>query len=127
MTDAAFTFREDEKFRAHERGASLDHGAAHTTTARPVLPIPDLRFEYSYLRSVRPFVKLIHTATVTKTHNGDEKSKKETSGNGEQGSVLTLPKSETLEIQWGRVIWVTARDQFMAPFLQGALWYVPLC
>lgn len=134
MTDSApstFTFREDERFRAHERGASLDHHqAARTTTARPVLPIPDLRFEYSYLRSIRPFVKLLRTAAlpskVTKTHGGGEDSKnieKEVPWNGEQA---TFPKSETLEIQWKRVIWVTARDQFMAPFLQGALWYVSL-
>ncbi|KAH6917929.1 hypothetical protein BKA70DRAFT_1088035 [Coprinopsis sp. MPI-PUGE-AT-0042] len=132
MTDtapSAFTFRENEKFRGHERGASLDHQGAARSTTRPVLPIPDLRFEYSYLRSVRPFVKLLRTAalpsTVTKAHGGDEgfeSIEKETSENGEQASVTALPKSETLDIQWKRVIWVTARDQFMAPFLQGALW-----
>ena len=120
-----FAFRDSEKLRAHELGHH--HELAHPP--KPALPIPDLRFEYSYLRSIRPFVKLIRTATlplaVTKTHEDDEdfeRVEKEKEENGEESTAAALTKSETLDIQWKRVIWATTRDQLLTPFFQGALW-----
>ena len=31
---------------------------------------------------------------------------------------------EVVRVQWGRVIWITTRDQVLSPLLQGAVWCV---
>ncbi|KAH8828639.1 hypothetical protein DL96DRAFT_1428176, partial [Flagelloscypha sp. PMI_526] len=57
--------------------------------------VPDLRFEQTYIKSIQPFVKV-----QRKPHG----------------------KGEDVDIRWGRVSYVTIRDQVLSPFLQGALW-----
>ncbi|KAJ3560124.1 hypothetical protein NP233_g11039 [Leucocoprinus birnbaumii] len=106
--------------------------------------IPDLRFEYSYARSVRPYV---HVERLDKDsvspqqqhHSSAEEllsdyEKVEIPGQmlrgdaGERGNAhnprpSTGPK-EIVHVQWKKVIWATTRDQVISPFLQGALWAV---
>ncbi|KAJ7040730.1 hypothetical protein C8F04DRAFT_911149, partial [Mycena alexandri] len=72
--------------------------------------IPDLRFEYGFLRSVRPYFRL-------RNNNSDSK------GKGKEKETVT-DSSDTLEIQWRDVAWVTTRDQVLSPLLQGALWAI---
>jgi hypothetical protein len=75
--------------------------------------VPDLRFEYGFLKSVRPYFRL---------RTNDSKGKeKET--NADAGNVVAGPV-DTLDIQWLDVAWITTRDQVLSPLLQGALWYV---
>ena len=33
---------------------------------------------------------------------------------------------EVVHVQWGRILWITTRDQILSPLLQGALWCVSL-
>ncbi|KAJ7621193.1 hypothetical protein FB45DRAFT_754312 [Roridomyces roridus] len=63
--------------------------------------VPDLRFEYGFLKSVRPYFRL---------SKGKERE--------------TATPGDVLEIQWKDVAWVTTRDQVLSPLAQGALWCV---
>lgn len=107
--------------------------------SRSRLPvIPDLRFEYSYLRSVRPYIHIERSTSAsvpTDVHPvepafedheyerinipGDQK---ETEGNDKTLSPTPIFASEIIRVQWGKVIWITVRDQVISPLLQGALW-----
>lgn len=74
------------------------------------LPIPDLRFEYTYLKRVRPYV---HVQRRTEEKYTDEK---------EEGAAEDTEGQEVVTVEWGKVIWITTRDQVISPLLQGALW-----
>ncbi|EIM89133.1 uncharacterized protein STEHIDRAFT_129661 [Stereum hirsutum FP-91666 SS1] len=74
------------------------------------LPIPDLRFEYTYLKRVRPYV---HVQRKTEDKNTDKE--------GEEVAEDTEGE-EVVTVEWGKVIWITTRDQVISPLLQGALW-----
>ncbi|KAF8814673.1 hypothetical protein BYT27DRAFT_7249721 [Phlegmacium glaucopus] len=107
----------------------------HTQHSRSRLPvIPDLRFEYSYLRSIRPYIQIERSTSASVSTGvqpvdsaledqeyerinipGDEK---ETEGNA-RTLILT---SEIVHVQWRKVIWITLRDQVISPLLQGSLW-----
>ncbi|KAK7047368.1 hypothetical protein VNI00_006599 [Paramarasmius palmivorus] len=87
-------------------------------------PIPDLRFERSYLRSIQPYVQfhrvgdehtsLSHSFVEINVDDDDEKSKKK----------AEHEPSEIISIQLGHVLWVTARDQVFSPLLQGTVWAI---
>jgi hypothetical protein len=112
----------------------------HTPHSRPRLPvIPDLRFEYSYLQSVRPYIQVERsTSASVPTDSVDPASEdheyerinipgdqKETEGN-DNTLFPRIPTpilaSEIIHVQWKKVIWITVRDQVVSPLLQGALW-----
>jgi len=59
----------------------------------------DLRFEQTYLKSIAPYVR----------------STAESKG-------VTDPQTQPLQIKWGMVIWITTRDQLLAPLFQGVIW-----
>lgn len=102
---------------------------------RTKLPvIPDLRFEYSYLKSIQHFVEV----EVVEEQGGRTQTKRaerfdqSSDGEGrfteEQGLIATdsnLLKNtphEVIKIQLRSVLWVTMRDQVISPLVQGALW-----
>ena len=66
----------------------------------------DLRFEQTYLKSIAPHVHLTTPASDGREKRGD----------------LVRPEAQRLEIKWGMVIWVTTRDQVLAPMFQGMIW-----
>jgi len=106
----------------------------HTPDSRSRLPvIPDLRFEYSYLRSVLPHIQIersTSTSVLTDVHSVDEYERinipgagdLETEGNDKTLFPIPILPSEIIRVQWGQVIWITVRDQVVSPLLQGALW-----
>jgi hypothetical protein len=67
----------------------------------------DLRFEQTYLKSIAPHVRLTTPAPADE----DEKC-----------GDLVRPQDQQLDIRWGKVIWITTRDQVLAPVLQGVIW-----
>ncbi|KAH9836311.1 uncharacterized protein C8Q71DRAFT_761791 [Rhodofomes roseus] len=80
--------------------------------------VPDLRFEQSYLASIKPYVHI--ERSVVEQPVVDEKGKgkaAELPGEGDGSEVTT----EVITVQWGRVTWITTRDQIISPLLQGAL------
>ncbi|TEB34302.1 hypothetical protein FA13DRAFT_79701 [Coprinellus micaceus] len=118
------------------------HAAAHPNP-RLVPAIPDLRFEYSYLRSIKPYVKITRTTEVQPVRQGPSKGGSESLGVGDdddrsyekvqfsdkeveevkESGVVSLTK-EVIEVQWGKVLWATTRDQLLSPLIQGALWAI---
>ncbi|KAJ7182692.1 hypothetical protein C8R43DRAFT_10034 [Mycena crocata] len=74
--------------------------------------VPDLRFEYGFLKSVRPYFRLRPSSDAK--GKGKEKA--------DEGDAVSEP--DVLEIQWRDVAWVTTRDQVLSPLAQGALWAI---
>lgn len=83
--------------------------------------VPDLRFEYSYIRSIAPYV-LIERRSDPSTP-WDPKGKGKEVESSQDSGAITVVASENIRVQWGQVIWITCRDQVISPFLQGLLWY----
>ncbi len=122
----------------HDRKHDLHGHHAHTPV--PLLPvIPDLRFESSYVRSVRRYIDIERVGpspdpsdTDTLTPIGDDYENVETasdsdgqdtkSSSEDAGVVARAGPSEIIRVQWKSVIWVTLRDQLISPLVQGALW-----
>jgi len=100
------------------------HHEEHLHRARlPV--IPDLRFEYSYLRSIRQYIEF----QLPTDSPGRESIEREAPEDPSYVQVDHMEKikgkaKEVVHIQWNRVAWVTMRDQVISPLLQGALWAV---
>lgn len=121
----------------------LHHNRRKHRAKLPV--IPDLRFEYSYLRSISPYVQVERirddTASVSQYHHHssvddllkdyDKLELHSSSGKvdiaEETGVVAQSPSpKEVIHVQWKKVLWITMRDQVISPLLQGALWYVQI-
>lgn len=127
---ASFAMSTNPPLLFHKRGGPIQDFNEEPLHHRPRLPvIPDLRFEYSYLRSIQPYFKVqrvvpgprqdIDTGLGERYEKVDAHSDK---GKDKEGEQLQLVCSETIEVQWGKIIWVTTRDQVISPLLQGALW-----
>ncbi|KAJ3733263.1 hypothetical protein DFJ43DRAFT_1070151 [Lentinula guzmanii] len=84
-------------------------------------PIPDLRFEPSYLRSIQPYIRL---RTLQPGHKSTVKKGADSKGRVDQedGGTKQKIEQETVDVDWSQVLWVTARDQILSPLFQGALW-----
>jgi len=111
------TFHEESKHAVAQEGSNSEGTSSHK---KKLPPIPDLRFEYSYLKSVQPFVKI----TRSKVQEVQEAKGAE--------AVDDVSAREIIAIEWRRVLWVTLKDQVISPLLQGALWgfgssYLRLC
>lgn len=87
------------------------HTAFSRSEAKPLRAVPDLRFEQSYMRSIKPY---IHLEPRPEGH----------SAHAVKLDVMPVVDSERqiARLEWGQLIWVTTRDQVISPFLQGALW-----
>ena len=96
----------------HEHEHETHHGLnrAHHV---PILPIPDLRFEHTYLKNIRPHVQVAHVdAQVSQSTSGEKGSEfHESSGS-----------REVVRVSWGNVIWVTTKEQVLSPLVQGVIW-----
>ncbi|KAI0760140.1 hypothetical protein C8Q74DRAFT_1319366 [Fomes fomentarius] len=88
---------------------------------RRIPPVPDLRFEYSYLRGVSQYVSLERVSAKT---GASEKGKEKAVEGEEAAETLVAEGRDVVHIRWGPVLWVTTRDQVISPLLQGALWGV---
>ena len=135
---------------ASDSPESFHHHAKHASGGEygdqphpPRLPvIPDLRFEYSYLRSIRPYVSVEKIGSVPEARSTMNIEFAEEHGYvslGAEGKDKFLPEDEELTVfkpepsivagareiihlQWQKIAWVTIRDQVISPFVQGALW-----
>lgn len=76
--------------------------------------IPDLRFEYSYLKSISRHVRT--RPLPPKKRDGQDRDEIE-EGNDDGGV-----KYEVIGVDWNKVLWITTRDLIISPFLQGAVW-----
>lgn len=104
---------------------TIGHAAGSGRPRRPA--IPDLRFEYSYLRSVQSYISapslsapLNFPRASSATDDVDHRegtqieSEKVTfvdSGGSDKNGVLESLYGVPLDIRWHGIAWVTARDQ----------------
>ncbi|KAJ4490739.1 hypothetical protein J3R30DRAFT_3694518 [Lentinula aciculospora] len=82
-------------------------------------PIPDLRFEPSYLRSIQPY---IHLRTSKPSHKASETKVADLTERLVQNRSTEEKERDLIEVKWKHVLWITARDQILTPLFQGALW-----
>ncbi|OCH86152.1 hypothetical protein OBBRIDRAFT_797491 [Obba rivulosa] len=113
--------------RLSEHKDSPIHSHSPSQHAHRARPLPDFRFESSYLRSIAPYVHAERAVSAVVAH--DEKGKgRAVEGMTGEGAVavaeivMSSASTEVVRIDWGRVAWVTARDQILVPLIQGALW-----
>lgn len=89
------------------------HNPVAPRSQGPLIPtIPDLRFEQSYMRSIRLHLHLSPRADV------------EVQGLRRDVAPVVDAARKIESVEWAQVVWVTTRDQVISPFLQGALWSV---
>ncbi|KAE9396402.1 hypothetical protein BT96DRAFT_113474 [Gymnopus androsaceus JB14] len=82
----------------HEYSRAIQKREHH----RPHLPpLPDLRFELTFLRSIRPYVHFYQSSSMAKSTG-----------------------QEVIDVEWRHVFWITFRDLILSPFLQGAVWTI---
>ncbi|KAL4249443.1 Mitophagy receptor Atg43 [Abortiporus biennis] len=118
FADEGSRFKSSSSNSHHEIHDNDDAVAEESTRARRRIPaVPDLRFEQSYLRGVRPYVH-VERIGPGKTAKQDEKGKAIT--------VQEEPSTrrEVIKVDWTNLAWITTRDQVISPLLQGALWGV---
>lgn len=107
----------DDMIRASEE---TEDKLRRVSERRRIPPVPDLRFEYSYTRSVSQYVHVERVPAPSR-----EKGKERAVDGGEDQDIgVVLEAGEVVRVDWGRVIWITTRDQVISPLLQGALWCV---
>ncbi|CAE6405641.1 unnamed protein product [Rhizoctonia solani] len=98
----------------------------------PLRTLPDLRFEQAYLLALKPFVH------IRANEPANERSK--TRGSVEEPAVESAALAEPVgfdivtrgagvskygtpeRIEWGKIAWVTIRDQVISPLVQGTVW-----
>ncbi|EIW55309.1 uncharacterized protein TRAVEDRAFT_153692 [Trametes versicolor FP-101664 SS1] len=94
---------------------------------RRIPPVPDLRFEYSYVRSVAPYVHIeqmsSEQASIPTSEKGKEKAVEGVDA-VEPTTGATRQVTDVVRVDWGRIVWITTRDQVISPLVQGALWGV---
>ncbi|BEJ16080.1 hypothetical protein CspHIS471_0506850 [Cutaneotrichosporon sp. HIS471] len=74
--------------------------AARRRVRATMPPIPEMRFEQAYLRSLMP---ALHSKA-----GGDVK--------------IDIAGGKEVAVVWNKAAWITVRDQVISPFLQGAFW-----
>ncbi|KGB74227.2 hypothetical protein CNBG_0065 [Cryptococcus deuterogattii R265] len=104
----------------HDNARARQEGRRRVKGHMP--PLPDLRFEQSFLLSIRPFLRP-KPGKGSRSHLA-EKPEQEV----RTGMVQSADRDEVyfwgreVDVDWSRVAWVTIRDQLFAPLVQGALW-----
>ncbi|CEL63244.1 hypothetical protein RSOLAG1IB_05286 [Rhizoctonia solani AG-1 IB] len=111
------------------RGEAVYDQPSHSL---PLKTLPDLRFEQAYLLALKPFVHF--------QANEPTNEKSRTRGSVEQAAVESTALAEPVgfdivtrgagvskygtpeQIEWGKIAWVTIRDQVISPLVQGTVW-----
>ncbi|QRW10722.1 histidine phosphatase family containing protein [Ceratobasidium sp. AG-Ba] len=129
MTSLDPTHLPDVGWKPHRtRGEALHE--VPRAAAIPIRALPDLRFEQSYLMALKPFV---HIQTEENKKPGARATVEKPAVEGTaiaeplsldiavQGAGVTK-YGEVERVEWGKIAWVTTRDQVLSPLIQGAVW-----
>lgn len=98
-------------YRSELYRARVGQRQEHADLTHGTIPLPDLRFEKTYTKSIRPYVHL--DSPASRADSSLDQARATLLASGAEGEVIT--------IEWGKVIWITLRDQVISPFLQGAV------
>ena len=131
MSTSAFHHDIDISFSGSESEdlfESSEHGRNQPAPlSRALLPvIPDLRFEQSYLKSIKGFVHIKEgpqeRGIVEAKDKGKEELPQESAQVRSDVNPIVDSSHHLVRIDWSQVAWITTRDQVISPLLQGALW-----
>jgi hypothetical protein len=144
MTEHAHFHLHEPKLVAELQERWKDHREIDRPHAPRMPPIPDLRFEYSYVRSIQPFIRITRTAVQQQQHESALSQSVSVAGNDNDDDDASYEKvnfgseqeeeelvavhaaspasTEVIEVQWRKLLWITARDQVISPLIQGCLW-----
>lgn len=103
--------RHDGDYEEHHHFEHIDF---HRERRAALPPVPDLRFEYTYLKNIRQHVHIERKWSRSELEDNTELP--------ESSSVI-----EIVHVDWGSVFWITIKEQFMSPLLQGTIWCVHSC
>lgn len=70
-------------------------------------PVPELRFEVAYLKSILPAVSPKRRAVITEEKDGSMRFDKPSN----QETAVAIYNAEPVVVDWGRVLAVTIKDQ----------------
>ncbi|CAD6916298.1 unnamed protein product [Tilletia controversa] len=138
------------KARAHKIRTKLHEWEDKSPLGALPRAMPDMRFEQSYLATIRGFVHELtpeegeqekravredrHGSHPDPADGAEEEEKKKTRKGGAKGDdehkvVATVSRTSepelwlgNLKIEWYPLLWVTFRDQIVSPLVQGAVW-----
>lgn len=85
----------------------------------PALPIPDLRFEQSFLLSLKPFIKPKNAEEFRQVKTHGKTAEIEHIAMAQPVATQDVFAAHALNLDWGSIAWVTLRDQLISPLLQG--------
>jgi len=86
------------------------------SSKRLSLPIPDLRFEQSYLKSIARYIHRVDTPTE---ETEEKTQKEETIEDVALTRRIDNSPKDIYSIEWGKVCYITVRDQVIMPLVQG--------
>lgn len=148
MASTAF----DQQRHDYEQRITQNHADKEQEKHPARLPaIPDLRFELSYMRVIQPYLAYKEDGEERKPEKAKSQEAEDhdyekvplgtsqVTSEGEAWSdvgtrAIQAPSSATGSVarprsfgdiegvRWGKVLWVTTRDQVITPFLQGVVW-----
>ncbi|KAG1823431.1 uncharacterized protein BJ212DRAFT_1444586 [Suillus subaureus] len=110
-------------FSDHIRAKHGELNEGLETAHRIRLPIPDIRFEQTYLSRVQT---CLHVEEIAGKGGGVDSplSTDDSLTAATHVSPIITSSQQITRIDWGKLAWVTVRDQVIMPLLQGMLWGV---
>ncbi|KAJ3927536.1 MAG: hypothetical protein NXY57DRAFT_903731 [Lentinula lateritia] len=120
MSSKAPLLRHEHLHEYSDRQSSAAHSRPHFP------PLPDLRFEVTYLQSIQPYIRFHQRPANARPANAKTKipdfAKIDQTTSMKTESLKLLEGEEVIEIEWMGVLWITVRDQIISPLIQGTLW-----
>lgn len=101
----------------------IDHEG---NSPRKRLPIPDLRFEQVYLKRIQDCIHIEPTARDVKEKGREQPAVVDVQDTEFTATTHVVPlvnsSQQIVRVNWGKIVYITLRDQVMMPLLQGMLW-----
>ena len=96
------------------------------SSTRKRLPIPDLRFEQVYLKRIQHCIHIERVARDVKEKGREHSAEVDTEDTEFTASTHVTPlinsSQQIVRVDWGKIGYITLRDQVLMPLLQGMLW-----
>lgn len=89
--------------------------------SKPLLTVPDLRFESGYLKSISRYIVPVREVVVPVDEDGHDLDPED---NDEIDELKGVKTTTIYGINWTGLLGVMFRDQVVSPLLQGLVWYV---
>ncbi|KAG8216846.1 hypothetical protein J3R82DRAFT_7106 [Butyriboletus roseoflavus] len=93
---------------------------------RKRLPIPDLRFEQVYLKRIQDCIHIEPVARDVRERGREQSVVVDTEDTefttSTHVTALINSSQRIARVEWGKIVYITLRDQVVMPLLQGMLW-----